>query len=121
MNKIFFGCIVLLLMIGCNKGNNDNNSSNRNASDIFPDKVGDSWVYLVNDTMVYRTGGQSDSISQYHVNVSVIDTVQLPESIDGIQLPGGTTANIWVYTYPDHTDTNYVFQTADTVVFVDIN
>jgi hypothetical protein len=122
MKKIFFCCIILLFAFACKKGNNNNNNGvNENATDLFPDKPGDTWLYLVNDTAVYTLNGQSNTVSQYYTTVSVIDSVRLPESIHGIPLPKGTEANIWVYNYPEGTDTNYVYHTGDTLVFFEIH
>lgn len=118
---MLFCCITLLLAFGCRKSNNNNNSGNQNATDIFPNKVGDTWVYLVNDTTVPKFNGQSSTIAQYNMTITIIDSVQLPESIQGIHLPKGIEANIWVYNYPGATDTNYVFQKGDTLLFFDIN
>lgn len=121
MKNIFFCCIILVFAFGCRKSNNNNNSGNQNATDIFPNKVGDTWVYLVNDTTVYAFSGQGNTVAQYNMTISVIDSIQLPESIHGIQLPKGIEANVWVYNYPGGTDTNYVFQKGDTIFFFKIN
>ena len=106
MKVLFFGCMILLLSLACRK----TNSNNRNASDIFPDKIGDQWVYLVNDTTVEN--GLVTSIEDYNMNVSVTGS---------IILPGGINANIWVYSRPGHSDTCYVVQSSDTVQFYDIH
>ncbi len=119
MKKILFYCITLLCVFGCRKSNN--NSGNQNATDIFPNKVGDTWVYLVNDTTVSKFNGQSSTIAQYNMTITIIGSVPLPESIHGINLPKNLEANIWVYNYPGVTDTNYVFQKNDTLFFFDIN
>lgn len=112
MKSILFCCTILFFAVGCRKGNNYDYSSNQNATDIFPNKVGDTWLYLVNDTTVNRNTPLDSPASQYNLRVSVIDS---------IQLPGGIRANVWVYTYPGRTDTNYVFQKGDTIRFIDIN
>ncbi len=95
---------ILLFAFGCRK--NDKNAIS-NSTDIFPNKVGDTWLYLVNDTTV---NGQDSSAVQYNMTVSVIDS---------IQLSGGIKANVWVYNYPGGTDTNYVYQIADSIRFLD--
>ena len=87
MKKILFCYIILLFAFGCRKSINNNNSVNENATDIFPNKIGDTWFYLINDTTVYAFNGQSNTIAQCNTTISVIDSVQqLPESIHGIQL-----------------------------------
>lgn len=105
MKSILFCCIILLLVSGCRKSI-DNNAGNQNRTDIFPNKVGDTWVYLVNDTS-YSFQNPA-TIVQYNMTVSIIGSVQLSGSI---------TANVWVYNYPGGTDTNYVFQHGDTISF----
>jgi hypothetical protein len=104
MKTIPFFCIIFLFACGCRKssGNKDINST-----DIFPGKVGDTWLYLVNDTTV---NGQDSSAAEYNMTIAVTDS---------IQLPGGIQANVWVYQSPMGKDTNYVFQTGDTVRFLD--
>lgn len=97
-------------MAGCKKVNSNNN--NQTATDVFPNKVGDTWLYLVNDTTVNRSAPNDSPAAQYNLRVSVIDS---------IQLQGGIRANVWVYIYPDRTDTNYVFQKGDTIRFIDID
>ena len=88
---MLFCCIILMFAFGCRKSNNNNNNGNQNATDIFPNKVGDTWLYLVNDTTVNRSTPHDSTAVQYNLTVSVIDS---------IQLPGGIKANVWVYTYP---------------------
>jgi len=103
MKNILFCFIILLITQGCEK---NHNNSNQNGSDVFPNKIGDTWVYLVNDTSY--TFSNSATISQYNMTISIIDSVQLP---------GAIKANRWVYTYPGGTDTNYVYQHGDTISF----
>jgi hypothetical protein len=106
MKNIFFCFIVLLTTYGCKKDNNNNSDRNYNGSDVFPNKIGDTWVYLVNDTSF--TSSNSGTVSQYNMTISIIDSVQLA---------GGIKANRWIYNYPGGTDTNYVFQHGDTISF----
>jgi len=108
--KIVLFLLVIFLSVSCNK-NISNNSGDQEATDIFPNKIGDSWVYLVNDTLVNR-GSQDSPFVQYKLIVSVIKS---------IELPGGIKANVWIYSSPTGIDTNYVIQTGDTIHFVDIN
>jgi hypothetical protein len=103
MKKMLFCCIVLLLAFGCRKSNN-NNIGTQNATDIFPNKVGDTWTYSVNDTSFSYQNPVT--AVQYNMTISVIDSVHLS---------GGIRANVWVYNYPGGTDTNYVFQHGDTI------
>jgi len=103
VKSILFCFSILLITQGCKKSDNNKNQS---WPDVFPNKIGDTWVYLVNDTsFVYSNSG---TVSQYNMTISVLDSVQLP---------GGIKANRWVYNYPGGTDTNYVFQHGDTVSF----
>jgi len=88
-----------------------NNSVDQKGTDIFPNKIGDTWVYLVNDTLVNRTSQDSPFV-QYNLTVSVIKSIELTP---------GITANVWIYSSPKGIDTNYVIQTGDTIHFIDIN
>lgn len=98
------GAVLLLLAAGCSKSNTQNNSS----TEIFPNTIGDTWHYLVKDTTIQ---GSMDSGSiQYNVDVLIVDTVRWSN---------GITAAIWQYNYPGWTDSNYVFQTGDTIRFMD--
>jgi hypothetical protein len=105
MKNILICFSILLLVYGCKKTGTGN--SNQTGSDVFPNKVGDRWVYLVNDTSYAFSS--SATITQYNMTISVIDSVQLP---------GAIKANRWVYNYPGGTDTNYVYQHGDTISFV---
>jgi len=102
MKTILLCCTLLLFAFGCKKNNNSDNGNTINtyATDIFPNKVGDTWLYLVNDTTVNLFSHDSSAI-QYSMSISITDSVQLPE---------GIKANIWVYNFSGSTDTNYVFQ-----------
>jgi hypothetical protein len=104
MKAIFSSSLILLLSMGCRKSNIS--TGNKYGTDIFPNKIGDTWVYLVNDTTF--TFQNATSARQYNMTVSVIDSVQLP---------GGIKANVWVYNYSGGADTNFVFQHGDTISF----
>ncbi len=105
MKNILSCAVILFFAMGCRKTNN--NDSNPMGSDIFPNKVGDNWVYRVNDTSyLFQNSG---IVSEYNMTVSVTGSVQLP---------GIGTANVWVYNFPGGTDTNYVFQHGDTISFI---
>jgi hypothetical protein len=106
MKNILICFTILVITYSCKKRSTGNNNSNQNGSDIFPNKVGDTWIYLVNDTSYAFSN--SATISQYNMTISIIDSVQLP---------GAIKANRWVYTYPGGTDTNYVYQHGDTISF----
>jgi hypothetical protein len=103
--KITLGsCFILLVIFSCAKSNES--FGDQNATDSFPDKVGDTWLYHVTDTAF--TNQNIDSIREYDMEVSVVDSTVLP---------GGLTSNIWVYKSPNATDTNYVVLRADTINF----
>ena len=95
---------LLLITAGCNKSNTGNSVSQH----VFPNIPGDSWQYLVKDTTIQ---GSVDSGSiQYNVDVLIVDTVNWPN---------GITAAIWQFRYPGWVDTNFVYQTGDTIRFLD--
>jgi hypothetical protein len=102
MKVLFFSLILVLLTLGCHK-----NKSNITSNESFPNKVGDTWHYLVYDTtLVYN---DTTAFSQYNLDVSIVaDTT----------LPGGGTATVWKYQYPGHADTSFVIQSGDTIRFL---
>ena len=104
MKQVLLYSIAILLASGCTKSSS---STNTGSTDVFPNKVGDTWVYNVMDTL---ENGNNRSPSQYNMNVSITGSVTLP---------GGIMANTWVYNYPNIADTNYVYQTGDTIKFLD--
>src|SRR5258705_1872717 len=110
MKLVVSCCIILFFAVGCRKAGNS--PGNQNATDIFPDKIGDTWLYHVNDTTIYDDPGLATTMTEYDMTVSVIESVQLPEGIE---------ANVWVYNYPGGADTNYVFQKDDSIRFFDIS
>jgi len=95
---------ILVVQVGCKK---TNVADNNDPVSIFPNKVGNSWTYLVNDTSYFLLN--PPTITQYTMTVSIVDT---------ITLPGNIHANIWVHQSPAGNDTNYVFQNLDTVSFI---
>ncbi len=96
--------MLLVLAIACKKTNNGNTSS----QDVFPNKIGDQWHYLVRDTTIQ--GNQDSGSIQYNLDVTIVGTVKWPS---------GIIAAIWQFKYPDRTDTNFVFQSGDTIRFMD--
>jgi hypothetical protein len=104
IKTIMLGILILILAPGCNKSNSGSTSS----PDLFPNKFGDRWQYLVKDTTIQ--GNQESGSTQYTVNVVVVGTVQWSNGIN---------ASIWQVNYPDRIDTNFVFQSGDTIKFLD--
>jgi hypothetical protein len=65
LKTLFLALVLILLAVSCNKSNNQNTGT----QDIFPNKIGDSWHYLVKDTTIQ---GNLDSGSiQYDVDVLI--------------------------------------------------
>ena len=95
---------LLLLAASCHKVNGLPDTS---GSEIFPNQIGDRWVYLVHDT-VMQSG--NPVASEYNLSVWVAGS---------LNLPGGISAKIWIYSAPQYSDTNYVYSAADTVKFLD--
>lgn len=106
MMKIFKDMSILIaftiLFASCHKTTTppDTLPPNVSASEYFPNKVGDKWIYNVYDSVTAKMD---------EVSVEITGTTTLPK---------GEVANIWVYKYPDKIDTNFVFQSGDTVKFV---
>jgi hypothetical protein len=107
MKTMVFFCCIFLFFTGCKKSV-VNNLDGKKGTDMFPNKVGDTWLYQVNDTLVNRATNEKQ-ITQYNMTVSVIQS---------IQLGGAIPANMWVYSSVAGTDTNYVFEAGDTVRFI---
>ena len=104
MKIIYIGGALLLLVAGCNKSN----TGNTGPPNVFPNAIGDKWHYMVKDTTIQ---GNLDSGSiQYNVDVLIVDTVKWAN---------GITAAIWQFRYPGWIDSNFVFQTGDTLRFMD--
>ncbi len=91
--------LTALLITSCHK-DTVKPITNIPASEYFPNKVGDKWIYNVYDSVKVRM----DEVS---VEITGITT-----------LPKGEVATVWVYKYPDKNDTNFVFLSGDTVRFV---
>lgn len=88
-----------ILLASCHK-ETDTLPPNVSASEYFPNKIGDKWIYNVYDSVTAK---------MYEVSVEIIGSTTLPK---------GENANVWIYKYPDKIDTNFVFQSGDTVKFV---
>lgn len=104
MKTIQLYMFIFLLALSCNKSNTGNNGS----PNSFPKTIGDSWHYLVKDTTVQ--GNVITGTTQYKVDVQIVGTVKWSN---------GITAAIWQFLYPGLTDSNYVYQTGDTIRFTD--
>lgn len=92
---IFLSAAVFL---SCHK---DTSVTNQQASEYFPNKIGNYWEYTVYDSSLQK---------QYDVTVKIAGTKKLVDGID---------ANIWQYQYPDKTDTSYVRLDGDTIKMYD--
>ena len=57
------GVLLLLLSAGCHK----NNTVNTGSQDLFPNKIGDNWHYMVKDTTLQ--GNLDSGSTQYNVDV----------------------------------------------------
>jgi hypothetical protein len=104
MKTIFLSTAIFIIILSCNKSN----SGITGTSNSFPSAIGDSWHYLVKDTLVQ--GNVIKDITQFSVDVRIVGSVKWLN---------GTTAAIWQYQYPASIDTNYVYQTGDTIRFTD--
>src|SRR5882762_3890428 len=91
--------IFALTIFLCCKKNADIIKGSK-ASEYFPNSEGDYWKYKYVDSL-------NNSTSQVEVNI-----------IGSAIIPGGQTAKIWTFKFTDHTDTNYVYKTGDTVTFL---
>ncbi len=109
MKTVFYFLIIVFIVSACKK----ENISNQVASDYFPNTIGDTWHYVVNDTTVNRSHPHDSTAMQYNMTVMVVDSIHLQD---------GTKANVWVFYYPGAiNDTNYVYTKGDTIHFENVN
>jgi hypothetical protein len=83
---------------------------NKEASEYFPNKVGNYWEYVVYDSSEARGIPYSNYSRNYTVKINITGIKKLADGID---------AAVWVYEYPWGNDTNYVRITQDTVKVFD--
>ena len=106
----FLSMILILFYSGCRYDSID--KIKPIPENTFPNKVGNTWIYQVDDT-TFLGGYGSDTVmkhTRYTVSVAIIDSV----------IYHGRKGNIWAYNSPVWRDTNYVFQNMDTLHFYDI-
>jgi hypothetical protein len=72
------------------------------SEEVFPNKVGDHWAYKFNGY------GTSENNSNDSISIDVIGQLFLPD---------GQKAGIWLFSFPNGTDTNYVESKKDTIIF----
>jgi hypothetical protein len=89
----------MVLLASCHK-ETSTLSSNTEASEYFPNKAGDKWMYNVYDSVASK---------MEEVSVEITGTKTLPT---------GEIANVWMYKYTNKTDSNFVFQAGDTVKII---
>lgn len=73
------------------------------SKEVFPNEVGDHWTYRFNG---YGSSGH--------------DSIRV-DIIGKLRLQNGENAKIWLYSFPNGTDTNYVATKKDTVIFFNKN
>jgi hypothetical protein len=116
MKKIRWAFIIFFLAAGCQKSDSSSQvlppeNDSTSSQVLFPNRVGDEWHYLVNDTAIHNSGFDSSVvISKYDVDVAIVGRVRLANN---------AIATIWQYRYPNSTDTNYVYQSGDSILFLD--
>ena len=93
--------VIAVLVFSCHKEN-----TATAASQYYPNKVGDSWVYNVTDSLQLYT-----TVKHYQVNVTIVGIKKLAD---------GKSATIWQYQRPGGNDINYVRLTQDTLKIFDI-
>jgi len=86
--KFYFGLFLFLFVISCTK------EKNSSSSDVFPNAIGDQWIYRYNDG--YSVGNQ-------YIYVNIVGI--------GI-LPDGESATIWTTTLQDPTGNKYLIDSS---------
>jgi len=87
---LFFSGTILLIVCGCKNENNQ--------AEYFPNKTGNNWQYRV-----------FDSISNKSESLIV--------SIIGNKIINGVNSSVWLLSYTNQTDTFFVHQSRDTLIF----
>jgi hypothetical protein len=95
----------IMAFIACNK---DTTILNQKSADYFPNKVGNYWIYEVNDTsqINYHQGYPRT----YDVKVSIISEKVMVD---------GNYATVWTYQFPWGVDTNFIRLVGDTIKVYD--
>lgn len=93
-NVLVFALILVATgLSGCS----DKTTGPARVAAYFPEKIGSTWIYSVHDSLSDRS---------YDMTVSVIDTTTLRD------LP----VSVWVYDGDGRIDTQYVYNSGDTVM-----
>lgn len=102
-----FFLLIIFFFVKCHKKVSDIIIPANPNTNVFPNKPGDIFFYsvTVNDTL----GGKV--IDSFQVTVSIVGKTLLKKN--------GTPVTIWVYNYPNRTDTNYVGPINDSIIFYD--
>ena len=95
--------LTALLITSCHK---DTVKPNIQASEYFPNSIGDYWEYDVHDS----TAGYTE-VENYTVKVTIAGITKLVD---------GNDAYVWQYSYPSGNDTNYIRIVGDTVKTFDL-
>lgn len=93
MRSIYCMLMVVLFIVSCQK----DDSTKRSASEYFPNSVGNYWRYKYVDSILNKS---------VWVDVSIVGNATLP---------GGINAKMWIFQYPTHIDTSFVYQVGDTI------
>ena len=96
-----------LLISSCHK---DTLKPNAQASEYFPNKVGDSWEYDVYDSSEVRGIPYSNYPRNYTVKINISGITKLVD---------GNDATIWEYNYPWGKELNYIRISGDTIKIYD--
>ena len=94
--KPYFILLLWFLIASCRKENNT--PSNTSLNQVFPNAVGNHWVYKYDDG--YTNGEQ-------YINVDIVGTVTLPS---------GQNATIWTSTFQDATNQKFLLDSSYVVV-----
>ncbi len=97
--KFLLFSLAALMVISCNKKNENPIETIPQQIDYFPNTIGYQWTYSVYDSTLQ----QSDTLTVTIVGQTI--------------LSNGDKANIWQYKDSGKTDTNYVTRHADTIRF----
>lgn len=95
---IFYLSVFVMLSASCSK---DTIKPNKEASEYFPNTIGDYWEYDVYDSL---------NNNNYTLKVEIIDSIKLSDH---------KYANIWKYQYPNKAELRYIRIESDSVKVYD--
>ena len=103
MKKVMLCSLSIFLFYACKLVQTNNNGSNELSTQVFPNKVGNYWVYVYNP-------GIDNNGNPAKITIRVIGQAKLPN---------GESAMLWKYEFPNYIDTLWVVSNDSLAKFYD--